>query len=487
MPDAPLAAGSRGGNAPERGGLPDGAGSTAGTAHGTRAVDTVADTAFYTSGGLFVVCICLLFSNACSPNSWHLVFVSDQLKQCEQHEFLWWVPLALVSSAAVQIAVLLLRWQVHTDCDRHLSLSLHILAFHFVLSFASVIEFNSGEDYVTSAWALLNSMTEAKLHRYTTIQTMTDFFLLHLIMISALRIDDTACHHWSAVPATIHGGLDVCFACTAIGFAVLWIMNLNRPASVLEWCLLLLAAALQIHACERFKTAHMSRPFPGPDRTARNRVFTACLLLYVSGSAVAIVLMAPPGTQNGGFVYSGWTSGGGRCNHTAFVECAQIGFCSDSAGWERRFAEKGWNYSAYKWVGCHSPARTVRSYNIEECCRGSCWHVRPPQEEFNSYASCYFCPAAGTGGPHCFNITAAVEAACLTSSNCSDVAVGDKIPGNPEGPTMHTGIAFWVINCVWTLIVSFSFRCYVAQDRSFASRHQVRVLPVPVTAIESSA
>ena len=40
----------------------------------------------------------------------------------------------------------------------------------------------------------------------------------------------------------------------------------------------------------------------------------------------------------------------------------------------------------------------------------------------------------------CFNITASVEAVCLTSSSCTQVAVGDNILATPEGPTMHTDI-----------------------------------------------
>ncbi len=47
---------------------------------------------------------------------------------------------------------------------------------------------------------------------------------------------------------------------------------------------------------------------------------------------------------------------------------------------------------------------------IQQCCQGSCAY---------GYDNCYFCPASGTGGPHCFNLAEERETACLASSNCA--------------------------------------------------------------------
>lgn len=70
------------------------------------------------------------------------------------------------------------------------------------------------------------------------------------------------------------------------------------------------------------------------------------------------------------------STGSARCDESAFETCAALG---------------DHNY-------------------IQQCCQGSCAY---------GYDNCYFCPASGTGGPHCFNLEASRETACLASSNCA--------------------------------------------------------------------
>ena len=54
---------------------------------------------------------------------------------------------------------------------------------------------------------------------------------------------------------------------------------------------------------------------------------------------------------------------------------------------------------------------------INNCCQGSC---------AGSYGACYFCPANGTGGSHCFNLDPVTEAQCLVSSGCSSTSTGNS-------------------------------------------------------------
>ena len=95
--------------------------------------------AFVVSGILFVICTCLLFSNVCSREKWEIVYISDQLKNCEKHGGFSWVPNTLVCAAAAQMTSILFNWQVHRAEERHMAFTLHGLVFHFVCSLSSVV------------------------------------------------------------------------------------------------------------------------------------------------------------------------------------------------------------------------------------------------------------------------------------------------------------------------------------------------------------
>ena len=63
---------------------------------------------------------------------------------------------------------------------------------------------------------------------------------------------------------------------------------------------------------------------------------------------------------------------------------------------------------------------------VQECCQGSCAY---------GYDDCYFCPASGTGGPHCFKLAASKETACLASSNCAAAAASPSPSPSPSSDT----------------------------------------------------
>jgi hypothetical protein len=65
---------------------------------------------------------------------------------------------------------------------------------------------------------------------------------------------------------------------------------------------------------------------------------------------------------------------------------------------------------------------------VQECCQGSCAY---------GYDDCYFCPASGTGGPHCFKLAASKETACLASSNCAAAAAS---PSPSPSPAATPGV-----------------------------------------------
>ena len=65
---------------------------------------------------------------------------------------------------------------------------------------------------------------------------------------------------------------------------------------------------------------------------------------------------------------------------------------------------------------------------IQECCQGSCTY---------GYDDCYFCPAFGTGGPHCFKLEASKETACLASSNCADSPSPSAPSPSPSSDTRY--------------------------------------------------
>ena len=84
------------------------------------------------------------------------------------------------------------------------------------------------------------------------------------------------------------------------------------------------------------------------------------------------------------------STGSARCDESAFETCAALG---------------DHNY-------------------IQQCCQGSCAY---------GYDNCYFCPASGTGGPHCFNLEASRETACLASSNCAASPSSSPSPAPSSG------------------------------------------------------
>ena len=65
---------------------------------------------------------------------------------------------------------------------------------------------------------------------------------------------------------------------------------------------------------------------------------------------------------------------------------------------------------------------------IQQCCQGSCAY---------GYDNCYFCPAPGTGGPHCFNLAASRETACLASSNCAASSSSSSPSPAPSSGTRY--------------------------------------------------
>ena len=64
---------------------------------------------------------------------------------------------------------------------------------------------------------------------------------------------------------------------------------------------------------------------------------------------------------------------------------------------------------------------------IQQCCQGSCAY---------GYDDCYFCPAGGVGGPHCFKIDASTEEQCLERSSCAP-SVADSPGSSSAGPSRH--------------------------------------------------
>ena len=254
---------------------------------------------FMVSGILFVICTCLLFSNVCSRERWEVVYISDQLKNCEKHGGFSWVPNTLVCAAAVQMTNVLFNWQVHRAEERHLAFTLHGFVFHFVFSLSSVVEFNSGRDHVKSneQWWVFKSVTESRLHSYSAIQAIVDFFLIHAVLWYTLHVDNKKYDLMVGKSLLLYAFSDMVYIASAVGFVVLWTMNIARPARFIEWGLLFLAIFLQIVACERFLIAHPDEE--SPKRRLYVGVMTLGLSVYIVASFISIAVMAPPGTENG--------------------------------------------------------------------------------------------------------------------------------------------------------------------------------------------
>lgn len=259
---------------------------------------TCFQTSFLLSGILFILCASLLFSSVCTPGSWELLYVSDQLSKCEHHPGFSWIPFTLVAAAAVQVSHILFLWQAHKQCNHHLSGTMHALIWHFVFSFACVAEFNAGADNVKSAsrWWFLADVTEGTLHQISAVQAIADFFLIHAILFAVLVIDRRKYHLLNSTPLACYGALDLTYAIAAICFIIMWLLNITRPATVLEWGVLLTAVILQVIACERFNLSlqdgeQSNRPF-------YSHFVIAAVALYIIISVATILAIAPPGTRN---------------------------------------------------------------------------------------------------------------------------------------------------------------------------------------------
>lgn len=253
---------------------------------------------FVLSGILFILCACLLFSGVCAPDSWELLYVSDQLTMCEVHSGFSWIPFTLVATAAFQVGHILFLWHAHKHCYHHLSGTMHALIWHFVFSFACVAEFNAGADKVKSAsqWWFLAEISENTLHQISAVQAIVDFFLIHVILFVVLTIDRSKYHLLNTTPLACYGALDLTYAIAAICFIILWLLNITRPATILEWGVLITAVTLQIIACERFNISlqdgeQIKRPF-------YSHFVVAAVALYIIFSVATILAIAPPGTRN---------------------------------------------------------------------------------------------------------------------------------------------------------------------------------------------
>lgn len=253
---------------------------------------------FASSGILFLICTCLLFSNVCSTNSWKFLYVSDQLVMCERNPSFSWLPFTLVATAGFQIGNMLYLWHQHNHCQHHLSGTIHALAFNFILSFSSVVEFNTGVHNVRSAtrWWILADVTENTLHQISAVQAIFDFLLIHVVFFIAVSIDKYKYHPLNNSPIACYGCLDLLYAASAIAFIVLWLLQLTRPATILEWLVLFTAIVLQVVACERFNLSVKHTPLP--DRPIYSRLVVVFVCAYSLFSLIAVLLMAPPGTRN---------------------------------------------------------------------------------------------------------------------------------------------------------------------------------------------
>ena len=263
------------------------------------ALESLFHTIFVVSGIVFVICTCLLFSNVCSRERWEVVYISDQLKNCEKHGGFSWVPNTLVCAAALQMTNILFNWQVHRAEERHLAFTLHGLVFHFVFSLSSVVEFNAGEDHVKSheQRGVFKNVTEAWLHSYSAVGAIVDFFLIHAALWYALHVDNKKYDLMFDKSLLLYGLSDIVYVAAAVSFVILWAMNLARPATLLEWGLLLLAICLQVIACERFIIANPLET--APKRPFYVGVMSFGLVLYIMASFVSVAIVAPFGNENG--------------------------------------------------------------------------------------------------------------------------------------------------------------------------------------------
>lgn len=255
-------------------------------------LSTAENLTFTISGVIFVILSVMILSQICTHGMyWSNAFISDQLSACEDHPSFEWIGFVFLLMIWIQTCILLRVWTRHYHCNSSYNLWFHMLAFHFLFSFACVYEFRNDKSNTSNLHFLgLDRVQEKSWHAFAAVQAIIEFSFLHALLIFNLNSEKIFIQDFQQYKIT-----DCLYMFAAMIFFVLWLMNFTTPAAILEWTILFLAIILQYLASIR-----CTKNYNLLEKTREQQFDLSALILtiYMIGTVIMIFIIAPPTTKN---------------------------------------------------------------------------------------------------------------------------------------------------------------------------------------------